>query len=1620
MDVRTAGEETLDKALDKELTAVIEAARADGDTAARFAHRLHEALAPEDVAAAPAADRAAQARTLFEFMRQRQPDEVKLRIYDPTPETHGYRSRHTVIEIVNDDMPFLVDSVRMELVHRELSVHLMAHPVMPVARDEQGNITEFGRAARGAPRESVMRIEIDRIADAGGRDDLAAALTAALGEVRVAVADWFAMRQAALDSVSELAMASGRAGALRAPLEEAATFLRWVNDNHFTFLGCRRFKYSGRKGGPVSYEVIAGSGLGILRSDDERLFDPHPAGRAALASFAASDAPILLLKSDRLSRVHRAGAMDVIAVKIYDAKGKVAGERRFAGLFTSSAYHASPREIPLLRRKVEAVIDRAGYDPASHDGKALLNIIETHPRDELFQADEETLFATSTGVLQLQERQHVALFTRTDAAGRFVSCLVYAPRENYDSDLRKRFAEILERAYNGKVAAFSVSVGDESVLARVLFTVRLAEPMARLPEPDAIEAELAEAARTWSEKLKEVLVERHGEADGLALLRRVGNAFPIAYREVFDGPEAARDLAQAMSIQGGVPLGIDLYRRPGQGPHQMALKLARAAQPIPLSDILPPLEAMGLRAMTETPYQLSLPDGTVWLHDFSLETADGRPVEVEAERAGFAEALGAVWTGDMESDGFNRLVLSAEIEPRDVVVLRAYAKFLRQAGFPFSQDYVERALAAHIDLAADLAALFRARLDPALGAPDAAERLELIDKAHIAITAALEQVASLDEDRILRRYLNAIECTLRTNFWQPGADGRPKPYLSFKLDSRRLDELPLPRPMVEIFVYSPRVEGVHLRGGPVARGGIRWSDRREDFRTEILSLMKAQMVKNAVIVPVGSKGGFYVKRPPAGGAREQVQAEGIECYKTLIRGMLDITDNLGADGSVVPPAHVLRLDGDDPYLVVAADKGTATFSDIANGVSAEYGFWLADAFASGGSVGYDHKKMGITARGAWESVRRHFRELGLDTQTTPFTAVGVGDMSGDVFGNGLLRSDKTRLLAAFDHRHIFVDPNPDSGKSFAERQRLFDLPRSSWGDYDRGLLSPGGFIVERSAKSVAVPPEARAALDIESEQVAPNDLMRAILKAPADLLFFGGIGNYVKASTETHADAGDKANDTLRIDGGDIRARVVGEGANLGVTQRGRIEAAQAGVRLNTDALDNSAGVDTSDHEVNIKIALGDAVRRGALDMGARDRLLASMTDEVAALVLRHNYQQTQAISVAATQAMALHERHARMMRALERIGRLDRAVEFLPDNDAMKRRAAAGQPLTRPELCVLLAYGKIVVNDEILASDMPDDPLLEAELLRYFPLAMREGLTDSIRRHRLRREIVALQITNSMVNRVGSTFVHDIRERTGASTADIARCFAIVRDSFSLRDVWGEIEALDDQLVAPAQTAMFIATQRLIERGTLWALRALPRPVDLTRAVDALRPSVATLAAELEALLPQGERAAIAERASTFIQAGVHEALARRVAALDTLAAAGDVAALAAIGHVAVADAARLYFELGARLGFDWLRAAADRLPRETHWQMLAGNAVVDDLATVQRSLAASALAGAPVDAGAGAVDVVELIETWAVPRREALERIDRVVVDLKSQPAIDLAMLTVAANELRGLATA
>ncbi|MCW5737475.1 MAG: NAD-glutamate dehydrogenase [Enhydrobacter sp.] len=1574
------------------LDAIGAAAGTSGTSEAQaFTRRLYARVADKDLTAASPEQRAAAAVALLAFARRRLPGVAKVRVFNPTAAEHGFESRHTVVQLVNDDMPFLVDSIVNELNRRELGLHLLAHPVMAVRRDLDGDLLAVADADERASSESLMQIEIDRLADPAQRDDLAAGLTRVLAEVRLAVTDWKAMRQATADAVEDLAPAR---------TDEEEEFLCWLEANHFTFLGHRRYLYveDAAQPGGIRYELMPGSALGILRRDEVRLFDAGLGGGEAMARFARGPQTLLIVKTDRESLVHRRGAMDCIIVKTHDLDGRVTGERRFAGLFTSTAYHTPVLDVPLLRDRVQQVLRRAGLDPNSHDGKALLAILDSYPRDELFQIDPDTLYDHAVGILQLQERRRVALFSRRDPVGRFASCLVFAPRERFDAALSERFAHILEAAWQGDVTAITGSGSTESPLAQALYTLKLHTPDSPTPDLAVLERALADAATSWNDRLDEALQDR-------AAGRRWRDWFPAGYRDLFDATQAVADIGPLQAALAGTEFGVRLGRRAGMPPHRFAVRLFHPRKPIALSDILPLAENLGLRVLSEVPFLLLAGDDQgVALQVLRVETADKVPVDLGEAGPRFAEALERLWSGALENDGLNRLVLGAGLAWREVAVLRAYAKYLRQTGIPFSQEYMERALAAYPAIARGTVDLFKARFEPALGEAQSEERRSRVQSIETTIAQAMEGVATLDEDRILRRFLNAVRCSLRTNYWLD------KEWISFKVDSRAIDELPAPRPLVEIFVYSPRMEGIHLRGGRVARGGIRWSDRREDFRTEILGLMKTQIVKNAVIVPTGSKGGFYVKRAPTngqggGGTREQVQAEGIACYKTLIRGLLDLTDNY-VEGSVEPPANVVRHDGDDPYLVVAADKGTATFSDIANALARDYGFWLDDAFASGGSAGYDHKKMGITARGAWESVKRHFRELGTDIQRTPFTVVGVGDMSGDVFGNGMLLSKEIRLLAAFDHRHIFIDPAPDPALSWVERKRLFDLPRSSWMDYDKALVSSGGGVYDRAAKSITLSDEARAMLDIDQPAATPVDLMRAILKAPVDLLYFGGIGTYVKASTESNAEVGDRASDSLRIDAADVRAKVVGEGANLGVTQLGRVEAALAGRKINTDALDNSAGVDTSDHEVNIKIAIG-GPKAGAAE--GRDALLFGMTDEVATLVLRDNYQQSQAISVAEAQAAEEHDRLERFMRDLERQGRLDRAVEFLPDAAAMRARGQARQHLTRPELAVLLAYAKIDLTDEILDSDLPDDPLLMGELLRYFPTTLQQNFEPQLRSHRLHREIATLQVVNSLVNRCGPTFVRTVGQRTGAPAATIARAFAVVRDAWNLRDLWTRIETLDSSLVAEAQIRMLVASQRFLLRAVQWTLRRLPQPLDTMAATEQLRAAVAALGDLPPALIGEAESTALNERAAAFEALGAPPEIAHRASALETLTAAGDLMLAARANGCSIEDAARLYFQLGERLSLARLEAAARKLPRDGQWASQAAAAMIDELAALHADLLCSALELKG--------DVDTALQRWSEGRKLALQRVDRLKEELEAAGPIDLAMLSVATSELRAL---
>ena len=1251
----------------------------------------------------------------------------------------------------------------------------------------------------------------------------------------------------------------------------------------------------------------------------------------------------------------------------------------------------------------------AGLIPASHDGKALMHILETYPRDELFQISETELFDTAMGVLHLQERQRLALFVRRDPFDRFVSALIYVPRDRYDTRLRLKLQEILSEAYNGQIDAYSTHVA-ESPLARlhVLLSTRRGE----IPRIDvaSLEARMAEAARAWVDGVETALIAERGERKGLRITRRFSRAFPSNYQEHFDEHQAVSDIGLIERCLAGGTLAMDLYRKAGAAPHQLHFKTFVRGTPVPLSDVLPMLENMGLRVIGEVPYRVE-PEGEdeIWLHDFNMTVVGNAEIDLAGVRDAFHEAFAQVWHGAMEDDGFNKLVLLAGLTARQITMLRAYAKFLRQAAIPFSQSYMEETLARNPAITRGLAELFEARFDPGV------ERKAAIAhsmKIRQRILEQLEEVSNLDEDRIIRRFLNAIDATLRTSFHQLDEEGRLLDRLSFKFDSQAIEELPLPKPYREIFVYSPRVEGVHLRFGKVARGGLRWSDRREDFRTEILGLVKAQQVKNAVIVPVGSKGGFVVKRPPPPDAgRDAFQAEGIACYRAFISGLLDLTDNLKGN-KVVPPRNVVRWDDDDPYLVVAADKGTATFSDIANAVSIDYGHWLDDAFASGGSAGYDHKKMGITARGAWESVKRHFRELGKDSQTEDFTCLGVGDMSGDVFGNGMLLSKHIKLIGAFNHLHIFVDPDPDPARSWTERNRLFALQRSSWTDYDQSLISKGGGVFDRRAKSIKPSAEMKRIFGIGKDSVTPNELILAMLQSEVELLWFGGIGTYIKASTESHLEVGDRTNDPIRISAPQLKARVVGEGANLGMTQRARIEFGMAGGKLNTDSIDNSAGVDCSDHEVNIKILLGAVEQSGSLTRKQRDKLLERMTDEVAELVLRDNYLQTQAISVTHRLGAHLLDRHARFMRGLEKVGLLNRAIEFLPDDEIVLERQKQGIGLTRPELAVVLSYAKITLYDELLGSDLPDDPFVERYLVDYFPSLLRQKYLKEIGKHRLRREIVATVLTNEIVNRLGPTFVHEVGEKTGLPAAEIARSYLIAAEIFRMPTLWRDIEALDNKVPAELQAAMLVECGRLVDREAVWFLREGGSPLDVRRVCGAYGPGVGFLMDKLETLLEGSDADDLEQRAAGYRELGAPAELARRIASLALLAPACDIVRISLGSQVSVEAVARAYFQIGARFGFDWLRRAAGRLSTDTAWDKLAVTAIIDDLFGHQGELTTKVL-----DVAGGKPAAEPVIDLWVAARQPQVTRTEQLLVELKATGTPDFAMLAVINRQLKSM---
>ena len=1572
---------------------------------------------PDDVLNVPVETLYGAALSAWKLASRRAPAGVNIQILNPNLSEHGWSSAHTVIQIVNDDMPFLVDSVSNALAYMKHNVHLVIHPTMYVCRDEEGRLirvldrtTENADAEAekaGATLKSIMHIEIDEQIEPDILNEIEQRLRSVLADVRVSVEDWRPILDRLHDVIATLETEPP-------PLEkgeitETIDFLKWLGDNNFTFLGYREYEHVGKRG-DESVRAVEGSGLGILSDPDRHVLESAEELTALspeVRDFLQLPELMIITKANVRATVHRSVHLDYVSVKRMDAKGRLKAEHRFVGLFTSAAYNLSPRAIPVLRRKVRHMLERANFLPASHDGKALLNVLETYPRDELFQIDEETLFDVSIGVLRLQERPRAKAFLRYDKFERYVSALVYVPREVYDTDLRVKIGDILCGAFDGEISAHYALVG-ESVLARIHFIVKTRPGEVPSVDIGAINEQIAEAARSWSDRLHDAVVTKHGEGIGNGIWSRFAGAFSAGYRDTF-GPELALfDIERIQGLENEGDVSFNFYRPIEDPASQIRLKIYHSGTLIPLSDCLPMLEHVGLKVLGEQAFEVSTTDsGQYWVHDFRMEDREGGEIDLANCRARLEATLERVWSGEVDDDGFNALVLKAGLDWRQTVILRAYFAYLRQIGLTFSPAYVQETLILNPAIASQLVDLFRVRFDPDLdmSMEDRESRAGEIAKS---IEGLLEKVSSLDEDRILRRYLNVVMSILRTNYFQRDERGEPKPQLSFKLDSSRLDEMPLPRPHVEIFVFSPRVEGIHLRDGEVARGGIRWSDRREDYRTEILGLMKAQRVKNTVIVPVGAKGGFVPKNLPSGD-RDAIMAEGVACYKTFISSLLDLTDNL-SKGEIVRPERVVRHDTDDPYLVVAADKGTASFSDIANGVAKEHGFWLGDAFASGGSAGYDHKKMGITARGAWISVQRHFRELGVDVQETPISVVGIGDMSGDVFGNGMLMSRQLKLVAAFDHRDIFIDPDPNPMESYIERERMFSLPRSSWADYNADLISKGGGVFPRTAKSVVLTDEMRALLGVDRDKMTPNELIKAILKTKADLLWVGGIGTYCKAHDQTQAEAGDRANDAVRVDGRELKFKVVGEGGNLGFTQCGRIEYARHGGRINTDAIDNSAGVDCSDHEVNIKILLNAVVTDGEMTEKQRDRQLAEMTDEVAEHVLADNYAQTRILSVTETQGAKLLQRQIRYMRALEREEILDREVEFLPDDETLAELANDHQSLTRPELAVLLSYSKMDLYRSLLGSDIDDDPATRRDLGRYFPAPLREKFAAAIEAHRLKREIIATVIANEIVNQGGVTFVYRIQEESGADYGEVARAFLATREVFGLNELWDGVHALDNKVPTSIQYLMLLEVIQLQHRSTLWFLRNREQPMAIAETIEAFSPGIDELKRDATKILTGSQIESFNERIATYVEQGVPEETARLIACLEPMASAADIVHVANELGREVGDVGRAYFAVGARLGYDWLRAAGEQITSDDHWERLAIAGIIDDLYSQQRSLTSAILANRSAE-GVAAVD------EWADDRARPIERALSLIGEYKAGGAVTVGKLGFAARHFHGL---
>lgn len=1580
----------------------------DAELLCIFAEKYYISNAPEELKERSIQNLYAILLSHWKFIYQRAPGEAKVRIFNPDKEKDGWESTHTIIQISHDDIPFLVDSTRMAINRYGYQIHFITHfGGFKVRRDAQHKIIAIisnSTVEKDVYGEAPIYIEIDRIADEIDISNLKADIERALGDVRVAVADWRKMVAKAEACLNELE--NNPPNLNQSEIAESRDFLRWLINNNFTFLGARDFKLIGN-GTSRALQIIPGSGLGVLRDESAGIVSKSYSELPPQARKMALSKNILIIaKTNTTSTVHRQAYTDYVGIKHFNASGDLIGESRFIGLYTSTAYHSSPRQIPFLRHKVDKVLEDLGFPADSHDGKEAVHILETLPRDDLFQASQEDLLEITRGILQLKERKIIRLLVRRDAFYRYFSCLVFVPREIFDTDLAQTMQEILMKSFKGLESTFTTYFSD-SVLARIHFLIRVNPKVPVEYDITQIEKKLIAIARSWTDELKDFLLEKYEESIGLKYYYKYNKAFPTSYTEFYTPREALNDIEKIESLSKSNPLTMSISHLNNE--NTLSLKLFHAEQTIVLSDVLPILENMGLRIIGERPYEIKFKDSEpIWINDFDMTYVTNKKIDIDDIKDIFQEAFTNIWFGNAENDGFNRLVLESNLTWQETAMLRAYTKYLRQTGFTFSQNYIEKALINNAEITKLLVQLFILRFDPIIQHHKHPEQKEIISN----IEQLLDNVISLDEDRILRRLLEVIQATLRTNYFQKLQHGETKSYISIKLDPNSISDLPLPKPKYEIFVYSPHVEGVHLRAGKVARGGIRWSDRREDFRTEVLGLMKAQQVKNTVIVPEGAKGGFVVKHAQGPEmSRDDYLKQVINCYSTFINGLLDLTDNI-KEGVVVPPSNVVRYDEDDPYLVVAADKGTATFSDIANSIAERYGFWLDDAFASGGSAGYDHKKMGITSRGVWVSVKRHFRDLEIDPEKDDFTVVGIGDMGGDVFGNGMLLSKHIKLIGAFNHMHIFLDPDPNPALSYQERLRLFNLPRSSWIDYNPELISKGGGVFNRSAKSIKLSPEIKHTLNTKKDTMVPNELIRAMLKAPVDLIWNGGIGTFVKSSQETHADVEDRTNDNIRLDANELNARVIAEGGNLGLTQLARIEYSLQGGIVNTDFIDNSAGVNCSDHEVNIKILLNRLVAEDKMSKEQRNKLLEKMTNEVAELVLNDNYDQTQMLSLEASVAQQTMDLFRQYLNDLEKKGRLDRNLEYLPDDKTLAERKTNNKPLTRPEVAMMLAYCKMYLKQDILASNVPEDPHFDKYLTMAFPKPLREKYHDQMKEHSLRREIVATQLCKSITDRMGINFVERLERESGSSVAFIIRAYAIAEDIFNMEDLWHQITALDDKVAPHIQYRMMLQIYYLIRRATRWVLRNRKPTLDIQKTIDDFAPSILQLTKHLPQLLDKPDREAFSAATNYLMDQGITEKLAKSVAACNTLFTSLDIVEAAQKYNLDLMDVAKTYYSLGNRLELNWLRELMNSYVIENLWDELARAGFRDDLDRVQRTLSARVLMMKTKEPTSKTIE--ERIDIWISRHQFFIERWQKLLADIKSSDIVGFVAYSVVLREL------